>query len=123
MSLFDDPTEYKPAVIEPVMKSFPRRRFILVGDSGEKDPEVYGDLARKYPEQVLHIFIRAVNGESPDAERFRTAFDGLPRKKWTVFTRVEDLDGASLPEPLQTRPAAGTRPASATQTAPAPNGR
>jgi len=38
--------KYKPTVIEPLMKQFPNRRFVFVGDSGERDPEIYGKLAR-----------------------------------------------------------------------------
>ncbi len=40
----------------------PRRKFILVGDSGEKDPEVYRAIARLFPEQVRRIMIRDVLG-------------------------------------------------------------
>ncbi len=113
MSLFDDPREYKPAVIKPILQRYPRRRFVFVGDSGEKDPEVYGALARQYPGQVLHILIRAVDGETPDAARFRAAFEGLPRERWTVFTRVADVEGANLPEMLRMSPATTTAPTSA----------
>ncbi len=116
LSLFDDPTEYKPKVIEPIMKLFPQRRFVFVGDSGEKDPEVYGALARKYSEQVLHIFIRAVEKEPPDARRFREAFEGLPRERWRVFTNPEELKGVVLPR------IASTRPVSSTQATPADGG-
>jgi len=100
-------------VIKPILQRYPRRRFVFVGDSGEKDPEVYGALARQYPGQVLHILIRAVDGETPDAARFRTAFEGLPRERWTVFTRVADLEAANLPEMLRMPPATTTAPTSA----------
>ncbi len=48
----------KAKVIHKIVKSFPQRKFILVGDSGEHDPEIYADLARRYPEQVSRVFIR-----------------------------------------------------------------
>lgn len=113
LSLFEDPMEYKPAVIEPILREFPRRQFVLVGDSGEKDPEVYAALVRKYPRQVLHVFIRAIAGETPEAARFRTAFEGLPREIWTVFAGVADLEGANLPDMLRLPPATTTAPAKA----------
>lgn len=59
---------------------------MLVGDSGERDPEIYGNLARLYPKRVRRIFIRAVKGEKPDDQRFHTAFRDIPREKWLVFT-------------------------------------
>src|SRR5262245_45431454 len=42
----------KLSVIRSLFKAFPRRRFLLIGDSGEHDPEIYGALARRYPHQV-----------------------------------------------------------------------
>ena len=38
--LFDDPFASKVSRISAILKRFPRQTFILVGDSGEKDPEV-----------------------------------------------------------------------------------
>ena len=68
------------------------RSLVLVGDSGERDPEIYGNVARLYPKRVLRIFIRAVKGEKPDDERFIKAFKGVPRDKWLIFTNpVRDL--------------------------------
>ncbi|MEW6355049.1 MAG: App1 family protein [Planctomycetota bacterium] len=95
LSLFDSPEEAKRTAIEPILAAFPARRFIFVGDSGEKDPEIYGALARRHPRQLFHILIRNVTGEAPDAERFRAAFNGVPRERWTVF---------SLPSQILTGP-------------------
>ena len=61
------------------------RDFVLVGDSGEKDPEIYGTIAREYPERIRAIFIRAVKGEAFDDTRFVTAFQGVATEKWQVF--------------------------------------
>ena len=33
------------------------RKFVLVGDSSEKDPEIYGAVAREYPEQIICKFV------------------------------------------------------------------
>jgi phosphatidate phosphatase APP1 len=46
-----------------ILKSFPRRKFILFGDSGEKDPEVFRKIKREFGEQVSKIYIRDVVGE------------------------------------------------------------
>lgn len=46
--------------ISALFKQFPRRKFILVGDSGERDPEVFDWLKEQFPEQVLKIYIRDV---------------------------------------------------------------
>jgi phosphatidate phosphatase APP1 len=49
--------------ITNLMIHLPRRKFILVGDSGEKDPEVYRAIRKLFPHQVLEIYIRDVLGE------------------------------------------------------------
>lgn len=99
-SLFESPEKMKPASIEPLLEAFPARKFVLVGDSGEKDPEIYGKLARKYPEQVVRIFIRNVTEEPAEGERFTKAFLDVPKEKWKVFTRPEEIRGLlpRLPE-------------------------
>ena len=96
-SLFESPTDYKPKVIEPILKDFPKRRFILVGDSGEKDPEVYGGLARKFPDQIAKIFIRDVTDEPAEAARYTEAFKDVPRDRWALFRRPDEIAGYHEP--------------------------
>ena len=90
--LLADPLATKPPAIRTVMDSFPKRRVVLVGDSGEKDPEVYGLIARERPASVDKIYIRDVTGEPREAERYKAAFEGVPAERWVVFT-----DAATLP--------------------------
>ena len=58
----------KVGIIAGIMKRLPERKFILVGDSGEKDPEIYRFLARRYPNNVAAILIREV-AERPFSEK------------------------------------------------------
>jgi hypothetical protein len=61
--LSTSPLITKRRQIAPLLASYPHRRFVLVGDSGERDPEVYTNLlADKLvtPERVTGIFIRDV---------------------------------------------------------------
>ena len=94
-NLFKKGTETKPEQIEPMLKAYPGRRFILIGDSGEHDPEVYAALLKKYPQQIERIFIRNVTNASPTDERYRQTFAGIEPKKWTLFTDPAKLE---LPE-------------------------
>ncbi|MDH3379651.1 MAG: App1 family protein, partial [Gammaproteobacteria bacterium] len=50
LNLFKSSRESKPPVIEALLDAYPRRMFILIGDSGEHDPEIYGDIARRHAE-------------------------------------------------------------------------
>ena len=42
--------------------------FILIGDSGQKDPEIYREVIRKYPRKVLVAYIRDVSEARRDKE-------------------------------------------------------
>ncbi|POY71520.1 hypothetical protein BMF94_5441 [Rhodotorula taiwanensis] len=58
--LWEEPGQRKKANVENILKEFPAARFILVGDSGEQDLELYVALARQYPANILAIYIRDV---------------------------------------------------------------
>ncbi|UCC30033.1 MAG: App1 family protein [Phycisphaerales bacterium] len=92
MSLFASPEGLKRDSIESILSAFPQRRFILVGDSGEKDPEIYGALARDHPDQVALILIHDVTSEPADCQRYQEAFAGIAKDRWTVFRHAEELD-------------------------------
>jgi phosphatidate phosphatase APP1 len=94
LKLFASPERYKPGVIEPLLRKYPKRTFVLVGDSGEKDPEIYGALARKYPRQIARIFIRDVTGEDPEAPRYRRAVREVPAARWRVFQHAAEISDA-----------------------------
>lgn len=78
--------EFKVATLTALLQRYPKRHFILVGDSGEKDPEVYGAVARRFPEQVTAIYIRNVTAETADSPRMKSAFTSIPTKSWYLFT-------------------------------------
>ncbi|KIK62033.1 hypothetical protein GYMLUDRAFT_42472 [Collybiopsis luxurians FD-317 M1] len=56
----------KRSGVQEMLDAFKEAKFILVGDTGEADLEVYTELARERPEQVLAIFIRDVGMDDPD---------------------------------------------------------
>ena len=87
----------KQAVIEGIVSSLPRRTFVCVGDSGEHDPEIYGHIARRFPDQVRAIFIRNVTKEDRDKPRYALAFAGLPKDRWQIFDFAKELP-EQLPE-------------------------
>lgn len=84
-NLFASSEETKPPVIASILNTYPERTFVMVGDSGENDPEIYGAFASKYPRHVTHIFIRKVPGADNSADRFANAFRGVDSKRWIVF--------------------------------------
>lgn len=57
---------HKLSKIEPLFRLYPHLPFVLIGDSGEQDPEIYARVAQKYPGRVPVIYIRNV---TPDLAR------------------------------------------------------
>ena len=55
------PRDHKCVAISALLQAYPRLPFILIGDSGESDPEVYRDIVRRHPDRVRVIYIRSVN--------------------------------------------------------------
>lgn len=82
---------HKHAVLTQLLADHPRRRFVLIGDSGEQDPETYGAITRLHPGRVAAILIRDVTHRSEDPARFALAFDGVPPASWQVFDTPEAL--------------------------------
>lgn len=59
--------------IENILRFYPHLQFILIGDSGEQDPEIYAEIVKRHPKAVRAIYIRNVN---PDPFRIE-ALDHL----------------------------------------------
>lgn len=84
----------KRRTIEQIMEDFPRRKFLLVGDSGERDPEVYAEVARRHPDRVAGVAIRRVEGKL-SRDKVQSRLDRLARRvsggRWHVFSDASDL--------------------------------
>jgi phosphatidate phosphatase APP1 len=65
-------SNYKQPVIRALLKELPNA-VVLVGDSGEHDPEVYSQMRSEFPERVKAIYIRDA-GHAEDAKRFADMF-------------------------------------------------
>lgn len=88
-----DSEAHKLGQLRQLLGNFPQRHFILVGDSGEADPEIYAEVAREHPRQVRAIFIRDVTDEPATAERYQRTFVGVPEGRWHIIR--DGRDGAA----------------------------
>ncbi|HEY8608243.1 MAG TPA: phosphatase domain-containing protein [Noviherbaspirillum sp.] len=80
--------------IERIMRIYPDLPFILIGDSGQKDPEIYREVVARHPGRIRVIYIRSVN---PDPERIE-ALDRLideVRASGTQLVLVPDSEYAA----------------------------
>ncbi len=64
--LFSGSGHHKHAVIDRLFQTYPALSFVLIGDSGEQDPEIYAEVVRRYPGRVLAVYIRKVSGAARD---------------------------------------------------------
>ena len=81
----------KSVVVRRLVASFPERKFVLVGDSGEKDLDIYARVARRYPEQVERILIR----ELPNRPvRFEKVARGISPQTLQIFHDPSELPRA-----------------------------
>ncbi len=75
--------------IEEILDLHPRLPFVLIGDSGEKDPEVYADIVRAHPGRILAVYIREVRLDPGDG-RVEAVTDGWDQD--VPFVLAADTD-------------------------------
>jgi phosphatidate phosphatase APP1 len=86
---------HKRMQIHRILNYFPRMPVVLIGDSGEHDPEIFTRIALEYPGRVDTIYIRCVDN---DVER-RAAMERLgteARGVGTDFLVVADSEAAAV---------------------------
>jgi phosphatidate phosphatase APP1 len=55
-------SQHKTETIDLLLARYPELPFVLFGDSGESDPDIYLDLAHRHPGRVRTIYIRDESG-------------------------------------------------------------
>ena len=50
--------DHKLVHIRIILTTYPEMKFVLIGDSGEHDPEIYAEAAREFPGRITAIYIR-----------------------------------------------------------------
>jgi phosphatidate phosphatase APP1 len=52
---------HKAEAIDAILRTYPALQFVLIGDSGEQDPEIYAGIVRRHPQRIRAIYIRSVD--------------------------------------------------------------
>ena len=81
----------KVGIIARLLKLMPQRKFVLIGDSGEKDPEVYRFLAKRFPEQIAAVLIRQLPSRPLDAKQLRKLGSIAPASQLHVFSHPDEI--------------------------------
>lgn len=50
----------KQKEIENILQTYPNLSFILIGDAGEYDADIYIEITKKYPKRIKAIYLRSV---------------------------------------------------------------
>lgn len=72
--LDSDTKDYKLTSIRRILKAYPSREFILIGDSGELDPEIYAQISKENKNQIKKVIIREVTDEGKNSKRYKELF-------------------------------------------------
>jgi|SRR5690554_1769706 len=51
---------HKQREILNLLQTYPHLKFVLIGDSGEHDPAIYTEIAERFPDRILAIYLRSV---------------------------------------------------------------
>jgi phosphatidate phosphatase APP1 len=86
--------EHKVQKIRALLKLLPNQ-VVLVGDSAERDPEVYAEILKSCPARVAAVFIREITGGMPrDYDRLFRSDSGVKPQR---FQKTSDLPNTLTP--------------------------
>lgn len=80
--------------IERILETYPHLPFVLIGDSGQQDPEIYGEIVQRHPRRVRAIYIRNVNPDPARVEAIDRLVDEV-RSTGTQLLLVPDSEYAA----------------------------
>lgn len=83
--------DYKTKTIRDIIQRYPQHQFVLIGDSGEKDPEVYAQIYSEFPDNIQKILIRKVQGSDLSDKRVSNILKGIPKEKWLLFDSPKNI--------------------------------
>ena len=68
----------KVIAIRNLLKALPEREFVLIGDSGEKDPKIYRKICKQFPDRVKAVFIRDLDYRRVEPENLAKLARSIP---------------------------------------------
>ena len=75
--------------IVSILKLYPHLSFILIGDSGEKDVDIYRSICEAYPSRIKAVYIRDV-GSSKRAKRVNKVLDCIPNIPCLLISHYDE---------------------------------
>ena len=81
----------KTETLQMFFQNTRQRRFVLIGDIFQKDPDIYASIYPQYADRIIKIFIRKYRNDQDGQERLERVFQDIPRDKWATFESGSDL--------------------------------
>lgn len=85
---------HKQQVLYQLFSTLTELKFILIGDSGQHDPEVYADIVKQFPGRVLAIYIRDV-GIAANTAEIKTISQKIHDEHKVEMILVSDTEAAA----------------------------
>jgi phosphatidate phosphatase APP1 len=85
---------HKMEKLRQLFTFFGNMKFILIGDSGQRDPEVYTQISREFPGRVLAIYIRDI-GLARKTIRIQTISEAMNKESGIEMILVKDTEAAA----------------------------
>lgn len=82
---------HKAHEIKNILKTYPEFKFVLIGDAGEHDTDIYIDIVNKHPERIKAIYIRSVNHKKRML-RIRKLIKHYTTVPVMLFTKSEEVE-------------------------------
>jgi len=85
------PAPQKYHEIIKILKTYPSLPFILIGDSGEKDGDIYMAVATEFPGQIKAIYLRTV-ADKKRIDRIEKLFSAFTEIPFLLVNKTEDAE-------------------------------
>jgi len=93
--IFQNQEEYKYNELSAIIDKQTKRNFILVGDTGEKDAEIFAKIATAYPNKIASVYLRLTD-KKRTADDIRRIFSGNKSVQLFLFTHPAEIQGAKV---------------------------
>jgi phosphatidate phosphatase APP1 len=87
--------EFKTREIRQILETYPSLAFILIGDSGQEDPEIYAEVVAAHPGRIRAVYIRRVEPRPDRSEAIRGLAERVAESGSTLVLADDTLTVAS----------------------------
>lgn len=86
--------DHKMTAIRQLLDTYPHLPFILIGDSGQEDPEIYAETVHTYPERILCVYIRDVSERAERDKKIQSLGREIEKAGSTLVLAQNTLQAA-----------------------------